>query len=322
MSPSIRSALANAGSLVSQVPLLNDISNPFSSLLEPVIDGVSQAIIPSSSKGYNGYHGEVTPYEPLSGAPSCPIDGPLSCHNNTPIAGDQSCCFVYPGGRMLLTQFWDREVHAGGAEEDWTLHGLWPDLCDGSYDAYCNMAPHYNNITDILAAHGQDELLAFMDRYWVANRGSNAHLWSHEYNKHATCINTLSPKCYSDSSDDSGKAVSLVGREVVDYFSRAAGLFRMLDTYTALSLAGIEPSPRTHYPLEDVRRILEQFSGGKVVLRCGGRRHDELHEAWYVYFVQGSLQTGQFVPAQDYGKHGDANNCVPWVKYLPKIHRR
>lgn len=190
-----------------------------------------------------------------------------------------------------------------------------PDLCDGSYDAYCNMAPHYNNITDILAHYGQDDLRAFMDRYWVANRGSNAHLWSHEYNKHATCINTLSPKCYGDSD-------SQPGREVVDYFSRAAGLFRMLDTYTALSLAGIEPSARTHYPLEDVRRILEQFSGGKVVLRCGGRRHDELHEAWYVYFVQGSLQTGQFVPAQDYGKHGDANNCVPWVKYLPKIHKR
>ena len=178
------------------------------------------------------------------------------------------------------------------------------------------MAPHYNNITDILAHYGQDELRAFMDRYWVANRGSNAHLWSHEYNKHATCINTLSPKCYGDA--DGGSP----GREVVDYFSRAAGLFRMLDTYTALSLAGIEPSARTHYPLEDVRRILEQFSGGKVVLRCGGRRRDELHEAWYVYFVQGSLQTGQFVPAQDYGKHGDANNCVPWVKYLPKIHKR
>lgn len=63
-------------------------------------------------------------YEPLSGAPSCPIDGPMSCHNSTPVAGD-SCCFVYPGGRILLTQFWDQQIHAGGAEEDWTLHGLW-----------------------------------------------------------------------------------------------------------------------------------------------------------------------------------------------------
>lgn len=123
MSPSasIRSVLAYAGNLLSQVPLLQDVSNPFSNLLQPVIEGVSQAVsTPSSS-----YNGEVTPYDPLSGAPSCPIDGPMSCHNSTPIAGDDSCCFIYPGGRMLLTQFWDREVHAGGAEEDWTLHGLW-----------------------------------------------------------------------------------------------------------------------------------------------------------------------------------------------------
>jgi len=64
------------------------------------------------------------PYTPLSGSVQCPIDGPMSCHNNTPIA-DDSCCFVYPGGRMLLTQFWDAEVHAGGSETDWTIHGLW-----------------------------------------------------------------------------------------------------------------------------------------------------------------------------------------------------
>lgn len=123
MSPSasIRSALAYAGNFLSQVPLLGDVSNTFSNLLEPVIEGVSQTVSTPSS----GYNGEVTPYDPLSGAPSCPIDGPMSCHNSTPVAGDQSCCFIYPGGRMLLTQFWDREVHAGGAEEDWTLHGLW-----------------------------------------------------------------------------------------------------------------------------------------------------------------------------------------------------
>lgn len=110
----------------------------------------------------------IIPYEPLSGAPSCPLDGPLSCHNNTPVAGD-SCCFVHPGGKMLLTQFWDTHVHAGGAEEDWTLHGLWPDLCDGSFDQFCGMTPSFNNITAVLEHHGQQDLLDFMDRYWLAN---------------------------------------------------------------------------------------------------------------------------------------------------------
>jgi ribonuclease T2 len=94
-SSSLRSLLAYAGGLFSQLP------------------GAPQA--PSDVRPF---------YEPLSGAPSCPIDGPTSCSNSTPVAGD-SCCFVHPGGRLLLTQFWDQKVHAGGAEDDWTLHGLW-----------------------------------------------------------------------------------------------------------------------------------------------------------------------------------------------------
>lgn len=118
---SLRSALAYAGNLLAQVPFLADFPNPFTSIFDPALQGAGEAFTPTNY----GYDGPVTSYEPLSGAPSCPIDGPLSCHNNTPIAGDESCCFVYPGGRILLTQFWDREVHAGGAEEDWTMHGLW-----------------------------------------------------------------------------------------------------------------------------------------------------------------------------------------------------
>lgn len=123
MSPSttLRSALAYAGNLLAQVSVLQDMAAPFSTLIDPALDSASEAI-PEWDHGYNG---EITPYDPLSGAPSCPISGPLSCHNNTPIAGDGSCCFIYPGGRMLLTQFWDSEVHVGGSEEDWTLHGLW-----------------------------------------------------------------------------------------------------------------------------------------------------------------------------------------------------
>lgn len=92
----------------------------------------------------------------------------------------------------------------------------------------------------------------------------------------------------------------------------------MLDTYTALEAAGITPHRSRHYPLADVQAALERFSGGRVVLRCGGRRRDTLHEAWYVYFVKGSLQTGEFVPAQDLGRRGDVGNCVPLVRYLPK----
>ncbi|KAK4191268.1 ribonuclease T2-like protein [Podospora australis] len=287
--PSLRDLFSYAGGLIAQSPIFGSIASNRS----PAVSNIS-------------------PYEPCSGAPSCPIDGPISCHNSTPIADPDSCCFVYPGGRMLLTQFWDEQVHAGGAEEDWTLHGLWPDLCDGGYDQFCHMTPQYRNITSVLEHYGRADLVKLMNRYWLAASGPNSYLWEHEFNKHATCINTLAPRCYGDSHTP--------GLEVVDYFSRAMALFQMLDTYHALERAGIVPHPRKHYPLADVQKALEAYSGGKVVLRCGGHRNI-LHEAWYAYFVKGSLQTGDFVPAKDLAKEGDAGNCAPWIKYLPKKRR-
>ena len=108
---------------------------------------------------------------------------------------------------------------------------------------------------------------------------------------------------------------------VVDYFSRAASLHKSLDTYTALKKAGITPKRDERYPLADVRKALEEYSGGRVVLRCSGRG-DIIHEAWYVFFVQGSLQSGEFVPATKLGREGGAGNCKAWVRYLPKRPRR
>ena len=46
----------------------------------------------------------------------------LSCQ--TEFNGQDTCCFNYPGGQMLLTQFWDADP-AIGPEESWTIHGLW-----------------------------------------------------------------------------------------------------------------------------------------------------------------------------------------------------
>lgn len=94
--PSLRSLLSafGTGTLLSQTPILGN----------PPTASVSDAI------------------PPFGLAPSCPIDGPLSCHNNT-AAGD-SCCFIHPGGQLLQTQFWDTRPSIG-PNNSWTLHGLW-----------------------------------------------------------------------------------------------------------------------------------------------------------------------------------------------------
>lgn len=60
---------------------------------------------------------------PLGGASvSCPVDVPQSCQNTT--VQEDTCCFNYPGGQVLQTQFWDTDPSTGPANS-WTIHGLW-----------------------------------------------------------------------------------------------------------------------------------------------------------------------------------------------------
>jgi hypothetical protein len=57
----------------------------------------------------------------IGNAPSC-SNPQLSCHNTSIV--EDLCCFNYPGGQMLQTQFWDTNPPTG-PDDAWTIHGLW-----------------------------------------------------------------------------------------------------------------------------------------------------------------------------------------------------
>lgn len=42
----------------------------------------------------------------------------------TTYTNQDTCCFNYPGGQLVQTQFWDTDPVAGPSNS-WTIHGLW-----------------------------------------------------------------------------------------------------------------------------------------------------------------------------------------------------
>ncbi|RDL39626.1 uncharacterized protein BP5553_03966 [Venustampulla echinocandica] len=243
----------------------------------------------------------------LAGSVKTCSDPPLSCSSST---SSNTCCLNTPGGQLVQTQFWDSNPSTGMSlilscpSDSWTIHGLWPDHCDGTYDSSCDSKRAYKNITQILQAAGKGDLLSYMDTHWVDINGDNEQFWEHEWAKHGTCISTLDPNCYTSYTPT---------QEVPDFFQKTIDLFTTLDSYTALKNAGIVPSTSATYTSAKIQSALETAFGHPVTIRCQSKA---LNEIWYSFYVQGSVQTGNFVPTAPVGT---TSNCPSsGVKYPPK----
>ncbi|CAD6439413.1 c2e0aad9-c602-4579-8915-b5cc87215f2c [Sclerotinia trifoliorum] len=219
---------------------------------------------------------------------------PLVCSSPTLSCSGSStntCCFNTPGGQMVQTQFWDSDPSTGPSDS-WTIHGLWPDHCDGTYDSNCDSSRAYSSITNILSAAGQTSLLSYMNTYWVSDDSTNEVFWEHEWSKHGTCISTLEPSCYSSYT---------TGAEVVDFFNVAVDLFKILPTYTWLANAGIVPSSTKTYTSAQIQAALTAGFGYPATIQCTS---SSLNAVWYSFEVRGSVATGTFVPISPVGQSG------------------
>ncbi|KAJ5887966.1 hypothetical protein N7495_008007 [Penicillium taxi] len=244
---------------------------------------------------------QATDERPAPGvSSSCPLTD-VSCQ--VKYDGQDTCCFNYPGGQFMLTQFWDFDP-AVGPDDSWTIHGLWPDHCGGGFDQYCDSKRKYSNISLILVDAGRADLLDYMGAYWKDFRGDDPNLWEHEWNKHGTCVSTLETECYTDY---------LPQQEVVDYFNKTVEIFQQLPSYEFLAKAGIVPSSHQTYKRADIEAALEAAHGYPVTFHC---RNGVLSEIWYYYNIAGSLQTGNFIPS---APDGQISNCpASGIRYVPK----
>ncbi|KAH9928447.1 ribonuclease T2 [Epithele typhae] len=233
---------------------------------------------------------------------SCSTTGQRSCHNTTD-QSDNSCCFESPGGLLLQTQFWDTHP-SSGPSDSWTIHGLWPDNCDGTFIENCDPSRDYTDIAGLLTDQGASDTLSFMQQFWVDIDGRNERFWEHEWSTHGTCYSTLDPSCLPE---DSAR-----GAEAVAFFQTVVELFKTLPTYDWLAAEGITPSSSTTYTLSALTGALERAAGVAPALNCEGAYLNAVE--WY-FNLQGSLVDGRFVPI-DAPKRGSCRKSG--IKYVPK----
>ncbi|GAA5930384.1 hypothetical protein JCM3775_004375 [Rhodotorula graminis] len=250
----------------------------------------------------------------LLGLDACPAPFllPTSCYKgqspSTP--GLNGCCTNVPGGLQLQTQFWNAQPDIGPVDS-WTVHGLWPDNCDGSYAAYCDPSREYESIRSILQGKGKTQLLETMGTYWKSNTGDDDSLWVHEWAKHGplvlgTCISTLNTTCYGRSYKQYD--------EVVDYFERAVELFQTLPTHKWLAAEGIVPSRTKTYTSAELEAAVKKHYGHEVYFGCTSS--GELDEVWYYYLTKGPVAGGKYLPVEVVGSKGSCP--ATGIKYIPK----
>ncbi|KAF9566095.1 ribonuclease T2 [Agrocybe pediades] len=238
------------------------------------------------------------------------LTGPsfFSCENTTAIKN--SCCSPTPGGLVLQTQFWD--TYTGFEKKgqklpkgSWTIHGLWPDNCDGSFEQYCDLSRQFDpapsppilpdgtvvpaykgpGIDTFVKAFGRDDLLDYMNKYWVSQGQPNADFWGHEFSKHATCTSTFDVACYGPHYRKH--------QDVVDFFDAVVRAFRQYPTFDMLAAAGIVPSNKTTYTLDQIQTAIKAQTGSVPYFGCSVNG-TVLSEVWYFSHVHGTEQFGSY----------------------------
>lgn len=247
----------------------------------------------------------------------------LSCHASydIPASSSANCCFngaLVEGGKqsglILSTQFWTTnapEAVNDGPQDSTTIHGLWPDYCDGSYPQFCSNVsgiPEYtgSEIEAVMQKY-DPALFAYYQKYFKDLNGDSTSFLEHEYNKHGTCYTTMRPGCQPKLP-----WISQADYAVLNYFRQIAHKFAERPTYNFLQAANILPTTDKNYTLSEIQQTLRDAHGATPFVGCN--RKGELNEFWYFWNTYGSVNFGLYEPVESTTK----STCPPSLRYLPK----
>lgn len=236
---------------------------------------------------------------------TCPVDTPISC---TKGKTESNCCYEGENGVMLLTQLWDYDPPIG-PDDVFTIHGLWPNKCKGGYEQFCNPSWKIKDAREILQSFDENELLKKMEQYWKDLSGTDSDLWLHEFNKHGTCMSTLSPKCYNSGNNKDHK-------NVIDYYTTVVELWESLPTFEWLRAEGISPSTEQTFNVQNFTDVLTKnlnHTGAESInLLCDNQ--NSLTQIYYHFKLRGAAVGGEYIPT----KAVDQTTCRDGFSWLPK----
>ncbi|KAI1739550.1 ribonuclease T2 family protein [Xylaria scruposa] len=269
------------------------------------------------------------------------VEPVLSCSDGAQAGLVDSCCAETYGGLILQTQFWNtytgRESQGQLLPKDsWTIHGLWPDFCNGSYTQYCDLKRQFDPepspntttgtpagkpvkpwkgepISNFIKRFRKYDLLDYMNKHWTGLNQPSWYLWAHEFSKHATCFSSFDTECYGPAY--------VQHEEVIDFYSTVIAYYQNVPTWRWLSQGGINPSNTTAYAVADIQGAIKAQFGKIPYVGCSGPRYNEtsagkgskdngytvLSEMWYYYHVNGRVQRVQGVPVD---ASGSVTNCA------------
>ncbi|KAI8622581.1 ribonuclease T2-like protein [Chytriomyces sp. MP71] len=236
--------------------------------------------------------------QPASNCPSYAV----GCQTN-PFTGAayDSCCVSNTGLLVFAQNYttglsykvnstWTKNAVVAEIGNRFTVHGLWADNCDGSYNGTkyvngvktgidydligCDASRAFENAADVIKANPTYQWLAdWMNVNWRAGDGDNSWFWSHEWSKHGTCTSSFEPKCYGadfKKNDD-----------FFDFMTVSIQVYKSLDLLSAFKASGIVPSDSVAYKLSDLNAAHKAAFGFEGGMQCVVRSGNQyLNEVW------------------------------------------
>ncbi|XP_027097940.1 extracellular ribonuclease LE [Coffea arabica] len=131
----------------------------------------------------------------------------------------------------------------GKPASDFSIHGLWPNYNDGSYPSNCDPQAQFNpsQISDLTSR---------MQKDWPSlscPSSDGLSFWSHEWEKHGTCSESI--------------------LDQHDYFASALLLKRQSNLLQILKNAGIQPNGQ-YYSLDGIKAAIRGGIGHTPYIEC------------------------------------------------------